>query len=101
MEVLLKAALHRSRANADGAFFKGKVTTMNAILSDRALLGLIEQVEDAANELDDVLQFDDLSKELRGVVNNATAVLSEACGYLLRLREQNHASEGADAGGMS
>jgi len=72
---------------------------MNAILSDRALLDLIEQ--DAANELDDVLLFDDLSKELRGVVNNATAVLSEACGYLLRLREQNHASEGADAGGMS
>jgi len=70
---------------------------MNAILSDRALLDLIEQVEDAANELDDVLLFDDLSK----VVNNATAVLSEACGYLLRLREQNHASEGADAGGMS
>ena len=70
---------------------------MNAILSDRALLDLIEQVEDAANELDDALLFDDLSKELRGVVNNATAVLSEACGYLLRLREQNHASEGADA----
>jgi len=41
---------------------------MNAILSDRALLDLIEQVEDAANELDDVLLFDDLSKELRGVV---------------------------------
>jgi hypothetical protein len=79
----------------------GKVTAMNAILSDRALLDLIEQVEDAANELDDVLLFDDLSKELRGVVNNATAVLSEACGYLLRLREQNHASESPDAGGMS
>ena len=34
----------------------GKVSATNAILSDRVLLDLIEQVEDSANELDELTQ---------------------------------------------
>jgi hypothetical protein len=67
---------------------------MSAIIADRTLSDLIDELETAASQVDELLQSDGaLSDDLRGAIINALAALSAGANYLLRQRECNHRAE--------
>jgi hypothetical protein len=65
----------------------------NALLADRELLDLVDQVEVAADQLTYALDNESIPEEGRDAMVNGLIAIGAATQYLLRLREQNHAFE--------
>jgi len=65
---------------------------VSAILADRQLLDLLDQIEGAADELTFALDGP-ISTEVRGVILDGLIAMDHTVQYLLQLRERNHASE--------
>jgi hypothetical protein len=66
----------------------------SAILADRQLRDLLNQVEAAADELTFALDDQSIPEEVRDGILDGLTALDNAAQYLLRQRERNHASEG-------
>jgi hypothetical protein len=65
----------------------------SAILADRQLRDLLNQVEVATDELTLVLDDQSIPEKIRDAIRNGARAMDHATQYLLRLRERNHTSE--------
>jgi len=62
-----------------------------AVLPDRVLLDLLENVEHAHDALDAVLLYDDVPQNVRYTLDETITTLAQVTTHLIELRERQHA----------